>query len=397
MLHYVMIAWGVAAALLLTYLFVRLTIFRPSSRATVWFRRWRWGLYDKLRSGHELWTMLESMGIVVFVGPNGSGKSMAAVASALATLDGIPWECDDLSHGHHAPVRKHMRGCEKCTEVEKSAPCPEAMKLGTLDEVDAHMMGCADCEPTVPAMLCRQGDALRELFRTGMRLVYSTVKLLDEHGDQHWRFVPLVDYKQLLTIEHSDVLFDEVAGISDASDSQAMPVQVTNWLHQLRKRDVRLRVTTPAYDRCSKPIRQVAQVVVDARAHFAEPATAGRLWRPRQGFVYRAYDAFAFDEYTATTGKRIERMAMSYFWRPGSRTEKAYNTLDQVLALGHVNEAGMCMVCGGRRNRPTCACAPEVDFIPLDELEVVSTVSASGSRTRKGVVRTVAAPEPLES
>lgn len=313
-----------------------------------------WAGIGQLRGSDKLWNLVESTGIVVFVGPNGSGKSLAAVASALRTLEGVAWHCDVLAHHHNHDAQLHWRDCASCTRTPRG-------RTG----------------------LCEVACEILDLTGAGQRKVYSTVPLLDDDAEPHPLYEPLVDYRQLVTVEHADVLFDEVAGISDASDSSGVPVQVTNWLHQLRKRDVRLRVTTPAYARCSKPIRQVAQVVIDARAFFAEPAQAGRLWRPRRAMLYRAYDAFAFEDYSSSTGDRLKPMATAAFWRPGSPAERRYDTLGAVLTLGHVTEGGMCAICGGQRSRPRCACTHEFDETPADQLVVEETVTGAGARTRK--------------
>lgn len=318
-----------------------------------------------------MWNLLESTGIVVFVGPNGSGKSLAAVASTLGALRGLPWSCSILAHHHAQPLARHIGGCED---------------------------GC-DRGPQLPTSLCPEGRRLVQETCSGTRLVYSTVPLIDDAGEPHDLYRPLVDFRQLVTIEHADVLFDEVAGVSDASDSSGVPVQVTNWLHQLRKRDVRLRVTTPAYARCSKPIRQVAQVVVDARSFFPERSESGRLWRPRRAMLFRAFDAFDFADYTASTGERIKPLAGAAFWRPGSEASRRYDTLGAVQALGHVTEGGMCAVCGGARSRPKCACDHSVDDVPADRLVVDESVTAGGARTRRARVvdlPTPTAPEPSD-
>ena len=312
-----------------------------------------WMVLARLMGGDKLWRLIDATGIVVFVGPNGSGKSLAAVLSTLTTLDGEEWVCHELSHRHNAEARRHVDGCWFC-EPSRRSWCPEAEWL-----------------------LARDGH--------GQRRVFSTVPLLDEFGQEHPAYRPLDDYRHLLLIEHADVVFDEVAGVSDASDSSGVPVQVVNWLHTLRKSDVRLRVTTPAYARCSKPIRQVAQLVVDARSFMPELATTGRRWRPRQAMIYSAYDAFAFADYTPGTKDRLKAQARAAFWRPGSRAESAYDTLAQVLTLGHVTEAGMCAACGGARRRPTCTCPSEVDdaFREGTPVHVHEVVTSGGARTRR--------------
>lgn len=311
-------------------------------------QRFIWFLLGMLPGfGDNLWRLINVTGIVVFVGPNGSGKSLAMIRAVEPILSGVRWQCTDTAHRHFDEWHSHVADC-----------------------------GCSGDDG------CEVAAATWDACSRGLRLVWSTVPILGDDGADHPLYRPLTDYRELLQVEHADVLFDEVAGISDASDSASMPVQVVNWLHQLRKRDVRLRVTTPAYARCSKPIRQACQLVVDARAFFSEPAQSGRLWRPRRAMIYRAYDAFAFEDFTASKGQSLGSLARAAFWRPGSTTERRYDTLGQVLSLGHVTDTGMCVVCGGGRARPKCACSPEADLIPLDELEVHEHTTPSGSRVR---------------
>ena len=318
-----------------------------------------WRVLNKLRHGARMWDLIDSTGIVVFVGPNGSGKSLAAVHATLRTLQGVPWSCSELGHFHNRIVRAHVDQCLTCVEHRRRP------------------------------VWCEEAAELFLEYGHGLRLVYSTVPLVVD-GEDHELFVPLQDFRQLVTIEHADVLFDEVAGVSDSSDSQGLPVQVTNWLHQLRRRDVRLRVTTPAYARCSKPIRQIAQLVVDARSFFPDASVSGRLWRPRRGMLFSAYDAQEFEDYTSSTKDRVKAKSGAAFWRPGSLAERSYDTMGSVLALGHVTDGGMCAVCGGSRSRPRCACSHDTDHLPIDALTVVETVSAAGSRVRKAEAVTAA-------
>ncbi len=325
-----------------------------------------------LFSTARLQQVVEAHGIVVFVGPNGSGKSLAAVASVLPALKGQKWTCWDQAHQHHWRLAKHLDECPECG-------------VGWLK---AKAMG-ADPEK-YPCDLCDEGMELAVQGSTGERQVYSTVELLDDI-DPHPRYHRLEDYRQLLTIEHADVLFDEVAGVSDSSDSSSIPVLVVQWLHTLRKRDVRLRVTTPAYERCSKPIRQVAQVVVDCRSYLPE-RNSGALWRPRRLMRLRAYDAFEFDAFTVSTENRLGTMASGFFWRPGSEASVTYSTLAQVAALGHVTEHGMCLVCGGQRSRPRCACPGHVES--PDDYVVTETVSKAGARTRSLELKPESGPSP---
>jgi hypothetical protein len=323
----------------------------------------------------DLWDLLASTGITIFVGPNGSGKSLAAVLSRLPALDGQAWECWEAAHVHHAAYREHARDCDAC---------PPPSLVARIHRRSKDVTG-----PGGPPVLsladgfCEAGWDALVLGSTGERLVYSTVPLIGDDGNDHPRYRALTSYSALLRIEHAEVIFDEVAGVSDASDSGTIPVQVVQWLHTLRKADVRLAVTTPAYGRCSKPIRQVAQVVVDARSYFPEARTAGRLWRPRQLFAFAAYDAFTFEDFTVGAKERLPASAKAVYWRPGGIAERRYDTLGQVLALGHVSDAGLCTACGGSRSRPRCACPADHDADT--QLVVEESVSAAGARVRKAV------------
>lgn len=358
-----------------------------------------WWLVQRFDTADKYRRLIESTGIVVFVGPNGSGKSLAAVASVVPVLDGETWECRALEHTHNAELLAHVERCDACDH--RSITKPRRCRRGTwlarlgLDVTESHLLRCSGCEwfPGQAGGRCSTAEGLVRRCGVGHRLVYSTVPLLDDDGHDHPLYRPCTDYRQLIGIEHADVLFDEVAGVSDAADSSSVPPQLTRWLQQLRKRDVRLRVTTPAYSRCSKPIRQIAQVVVDARSYLPEVATPGRRWRPRRAMIYRAYDAFEFDDFTMAAASnaqqkkgRLRAQARLGFWRPGCEAERRYDTLAQVLALGDVDTAGMCMVCGGARSRVRCACPSHVDQED-GELVVIEETSKSGSRIRRAELR----------
>ncbi len=335
------------------------------------------GLYRAwsfVTSSARLWELIERTGIVVLVGPNGSGKSLVMVQAQAAALRGMGWACWDAEHRHHKPFREHAAGCEVC---ELATFLPYAV---TSDEELAVLLDTG--------VVCSEGAAVLAANSTGTRPVYSTVPLTVSKGVPHPLYVPLTDYRQLLSIEHADVLFDEVAGIADASAS--MPVQVVNWQHKLRKADIRQRTTTPAYARCALPIRQVAQVVVECRSFFPS-RKSGILWRPRRVVMATAYDANAFDDFMATDGQRakLRPLARAVMWVPDLPALGWYNSFGQVLSLGHVTEGGMCISCGGGRSRPSCACEEDHADAAPGELEVVTVTTASGSRKRKAVRRAV--------
>lgn len=334
--------------------------------------------WSQVINSRRLWELIEHTGIVVFVGPNGSGKSLVMVEGETNTLGGVEWECWNPDHRHHGPFVRHAAACLTCE--------PRVFALHSVDSLD----GLGEAQRA--GAVCDEGAEILAQHARGVRRVYSTVPLTLSPGVPHPLYVPLTDYRQLLTIEHADVLFDEVAGIADASGSASMPVQVVNWQHQLRKRDVRQRVTTPAYARCALPIRQVAQIVVEMRSYF--PAkTAGKLWRPRRLVLATAYDATAFDEFIASDSQRdkLKPLAKGLLWVTDTAAIRHYNSTGQVLSLGHVTESGMCIACGGTRSRPKCGCGEDHDGTDLSELVIETQVTASGTRTKKAT-RRVGAP-----
>lgn len=190
------------------------------------------------------------------------------------------------------------------------------------------------------------------------RPVLSTVRLIDPvTGDDHPLWLPFLDYRQLVEFEHGDVLMDEVTGIASSRESHAMPMQVVNFLVQLRRRDVTLSWTSPGWARADKVMREVTQAVTTCKGFLPVSRTEGsRMWRDRRLFVWRTFDATQFDEWTTAKRETVKHTERGIFWRPGSRAESSYDTLDAVTSLGWATESGMCMVCGGRRSVPKCTC-----------------------------------------
>jgi hypothetical protein len=192
------------------------------------------------------------------------------------------------------------------------------------------------------------------------RTVLSTVRLLDPRtGDDHPSYVKFTDFQQLLDVEHADVLMDEVVGIASAQDSARMDPKVQNLLMQLRRRDVRLRWTAPAWDRAAKPIRQVTQAVTECRGHFSDSAAVAdgsRLWAPKRLFRWRTFAAVDFEDWTAGKRDRLDPEVRQWFWGPGSAAFGYYDTLDAVSRVAGVSEGGRCENCGGTVSIPRCKC-----------------------------------------
>ena len=212
------------------------------------------------------------------------------------------------------------------------------------------------------------------------RPVLSTVRLLDfrnprpcedptctfpghpDHQAAHPLWIPFRSYEQLLEARDCDVLMDEVTGIASSREYQSMPVQVANFLVQLRRRNISLRWSTTNWARADVIIREVTQAATLVTAHVArprapKPGEPAILWRDRSLFVARTYDAALLDDFDARAADMSGmHKTFQFYWRPGALAGRAYDTLDPVLSLGWANEAGMCLTCGGKRTIPKCSC-----------------------------------------
>lgn len=211
------------------------------------------------------------------------------------------------------------------------------------------------------------------------RRVLSTVRLLDfenprpcddascsspdhaRHMAAHPLWIPWTTWKQLLDVEHCDVLADEVTGVASSRESHSMPSAVANTLVQLRRRDVVLRWTAPSWPRADKIIRECTQAVTLCRGFLPVRVATGegeneRAWRHRRLFRWHTYDALEMDEFTEGKRDKVRPTTRDHFWGPGCVEFSAYDTFDAVLSIGSVSESGRCLVCDGRRSAPACTC-----------------------------------------
>jgi hypothetical protein len=241
-----------------------------------------------------------SVPIHMYVGGNGHGKSLAMVYDTLPTLAGLPWRCDNPAHRH--------------------------TQAGITE---------------------------------GLRTVLSTVRLLDpKTGEQHYLMRPFTEYSQLIEAEHCDVLMDEVAGIVSSRDS-GLPADAYLKLQQLRRSDVIVRLTAPAFARTEKSVREICQGITVCKGTVMRRPKDGRKWGERRLFLWKTYDATLFDDWTEGKRDKLKPQAVQVFWRPGSKAQSAYDTLDAVLSLTGVGMTGVCGNCSGTRRRHACKCGDE--------------------------------------
>lgn len=243
--------------------------------------------------------------IHAYVGGNGGGKSLAMVNDTIATLNGIKWNCDNRSHFHY---RAHGQ-------------------------------------------------------TSGYRKVLSTVRLIDPRtGKDHPLWIPYDDHRRLLSVEHADILMDEITGVASAYEAMAMPTQVNNVLMQLRRRDCFLRWTTPNWAAAAKRIREVTKAVTYCKGSFPV-IEKGRTWPSNMFFLWKTYDALGFESFTVGVRERLVPITFQWFSRMSKKNfaPHVYNTLEEVLSISASNEHGLCVHCGQKRTIGRCTCDRALD------------------------------------
>lgn len=231
--------------------------------------------------------------IVGYVGPNGSGKSLLAVADSLASLDA------------GRPVLSTVR----LLDWRNPRPCedPEC-------SFDGH----------------------------------------PDHGAAHPLWLPFQQWADLLDARECDVLMDEVAGVASSRQSMGLPAPVEVQLQQLRKRDVRLRWTAPAWARADRIIRECTQAVVMCKGLIRRQVD-GSEWLRSTWVKGRLLDAREVDDLTDGVVRRAHSLHVSWAKVAAMEARNAYESGGSVMALP-VAEGGRCVVCGGRRHVPSCRC-----------------------------------------
>jgi len=180
---------------------------------------------------------------------------------------------------------------------------------------------------------------------------------------------------------HDCVLFlDDISAQLPARESQKMPPQLVIKLNTLRHDGVRVVWTAPHWRRADTVLREVTQEVTVCDGMFpdrflrekqvprlrlnARPleieGKAQRvqgLWKPNRLFRFKTYDATRFDEFTESKREKMKCIRQAWYWRPWHDEQWLYDTEAAVSIMDHVDQGGMCLVCGGRQARKSCTCA----------------------------------------
>jgi hypothetical protein len=204
------------------------------------------------------------------------------------------------------------------------------------------------------------------------RPILSTTPIFDHRtGELYEGYIPFDSWDYLLDdrFRSADILMDEVTGIANARQSQSMPVQVQAALDKLRKRDLTLSWTAPAWGRADTTIRTTSWGVTLCRSYLPKrpesTSSAVAAWRPRRLFRVRTFDALGFEDFNraraegnTVRSKPLRAEVVQWWWGPGHPAFASYRTMDSVLRVGEVLDSGRCAHCGGTRPVPKCSCPP---------------------------------------
>lgn len=298
--------------------------------------------------------------IMGYVGPNGGGKSACMVWDTLPSLQ----------------AGRPVLGTVRLLDFANPRACDD--EACEADPLSGHYMRALPEPHIVDAAFAVEPDPVRRIA-----VLKSLGEVVGVHGAAHPLWIPLTDWQQVLDARGCDLLLDEVTGAASSRESSSLPAAVANKLVQLRRNDVVVRWSAPAWARADKIIRECSQSVTYCVGRMPKKSGSvdeGRMWRRRRLFSWKTYDASDFEDFTAGKREELAAQVRDLHWGPGSPAFAGYDTMDAVLVVGTVNEAGTCYRCGGTRTRPSCSCQ---DYRP--------TGGVRGSR-RRGVPPASEAP-----
>jgi len=213
-------------------------------------------------------------------------------------------------------------------------------------------------------------------LRAGRPVVANFALFPDKIGCDPGLFVPLRSWRDLVRVEHAVVILDEITAALPSRASMSMPAQLQRVLNQLRKVDVVLAWTAPNWQRADVLLREVTQSVTVCRGFFPDRwvraedgVTAVRVggkrlrtvggWRPARLFSFQTYAAESFDEFTYNAVKTVRPVQRQWYRRKKHSAHLVYDTEQGVDLLDHLDDVGVCVICGGTRRRARCTCSDE--------------------------------------
>lgn len=182
------------------------------------------------------------------------------------------------------------------------------------------------------------------------------------HQAAHPAYVPFVSWPQLLDWADGPVLMDEITGVADSNEGQAMPMAAANKLAQLRRADCAVRITGLNFIRANKRIREAVRGVTRCSTILPVSSTkedgTERMWKQYRFARLTTYDAqtLPLDDISESAYEKGDIVARGTHWIPDSPAIRAYDTYAPVLMVGRVTESGRCAHCEGTRRALPCTC-----------------------------------------
>lgn len=188
-------------------------------------------------------------------------------------------------------------------------------------------------------------------------------------------YVPLTRWEDVGDFHGGSVILDEISSVMPSRSHAKVPPELIRLMNQLRKQDVELAWTAPAWARCDLVLREVTQAVTVCRGSYPDkwrrdddgtsrwfprrtrdehddPVPVRRAWWPNRLFVWTTFDAFAFDEFSYTKTKELRPLGVRRSWIYRQPARLAYDTLEGVELLDHLRDGPRSVEPEGSPARP---------------------------------------------
>lgn len=171
---------------------------------------------------------------------------------------------------------------------------------------------------------------------------------------------------------------DEINACFPARQFAALPPELVRVINQLRKQKVTVVWTSPAWEQADAELRRVTRMVVMCRGRLADSwqRRPGRLgwfppvqrnedgkriltggdWPPNRLFRFEGFKAEDLEGFALDRRTEVRAQWGTWYWRQKHRAQFVYNTDAQVDLLDHLDFAGVCVACDGKRSRHACKC-----------------------------------------
>jgi hypothetical protein len=207
------------------------------------------------------------------------------------------------------------------------------------------------------------------------RPVLSNMTLYPEAAGYPGEFyVPLTSWRQLLEVpEGWAVVIDEITSVLPARQAMSVPSQLQRITKQMRKGDHVVAWTDTNWSRADVILRECTQAVTVCRGHKPDRWQRGpdakplrgedgrrlrwaKSWPSNRVFIWTTFNAKEFDDFTYSLAKEIAPIGRQRYRRLWGQAHRCYDTFEPVALMDWLDDSGVCVVCGGTRQRMKCRC-----------------------------------------